>query len=286
MSRLVTRRELINLLGATGGTAAVLQAGSVLGLLPATASAAALDLLALGSANKKVAILGGGISGLTVAYELNKRGYDCTVLEASHRCGGRIFTVRHGDLIDEIGNRQYCEFDDEPHLYFNAGAARIPTSHRSLLAYCKELGVELEVFIGENNNAFLQDDALASGKPLRMNDYKTNMRGFLSEMLAKSMSEQQMDEPFTETEAENLLSVIRSFGDLSEGDLYQGSSRNGYASGGYLIHGVQKDMLAFRDLLQSSMGRIAHELRFCLGRSRCVFAAQCCGRGWRRTRWR
>ena len=196
MSRLVTRRELINLLGATGGTAAVLQAGSVLGLLPATASAAALDLLALGSTNKKVAILGGGISGLTVAYELNKRGYDCTVLEASHRCGGRIFTVRHGDLIDEIGNRQYCEFDDDPHMYFNAGAARIPTSHRSLLAYCKELGVELEVFIGENNNAFLQDDALASGKPLRVNDYKTNMRGFLSEMLAKSMSEQQMDEPF------------------------------------------------------------------------------------------
>ena len=257
MSRLVTRRELINLLGATGGTAAVLQAGSVLGLLPATASAAALDLLALGSTNKKVAILGGGISGLTVAYELNKRGYDCTVLEASHRCGGRIFTVRHGDLIDEIGNRQYCEFDDDPHMYFNAGAARIPTSHRSLLAYCKELGVELEVFIGENNNAFLQDDALASGKPLRVNDYKTNMRGFLSEMLAKSMSEQQMDEPFTETEAENLLSVLRSFGDLSEGDLYQGSSRNGYASGGYLTHGVQKDMLAFRDLLQSSMGRIA-----------------------------
>ena len=41
MTRLVTRRELINLLGATGGTAAVLQAGSVLGLLPATASAAA-----------------------------------------------------------------------------------------------------------------------------------------------------------------------------------------------------------------------------------------------------
>ena len=119
MTRLVTRREFINLLGATGGTAAVLQAGSVLGLLPATASAAALDLLALGSANKKVAILGGGISGLTVAYELNKRGYDCTILEASHRCGGRIFTVRHGDLIDEIGNRQYCEFDDQPHMYYH-----------------------------------------------------------------------------------------------------------------------------------------------------------------------
>jgi monoamine oxidase len=257
MTRLVTRREFMNLLGATGGTAAALQAGSALGLLPATASAATLDLLALGSTNKKVAILGGGLSGLTAAHELSKRGYDCTVIEASHRCGGRIFTVRHGDLIDEIGNRQYCEFDDDPHMYFNAGAARIPTSHRNLLAYCKELDIGLEVFIGENNNAYIQDDALTDGKPLRMNDYKTNMRGFMSEMLAKSMSEQQMDEPFTETEAENLLGIIRSFGDLSEGDLYKGSTRNGYASGGYLTHGVQKDMMAFRDLVQSRMGQIA-----------------------------
>jgi len=257
MTRLVTRREFLNLLGATGGTAAALKAGTALGLLPATGTAKALDLLALGSNSKKVAVLGGGLSGLTVAHELGKRGYDCTILEASHRCGGRIMTVRHGDLIDEIGNRQYCEFDDEPHMYFNAGAARIPTLHRNLLAYCKELDIELEVFVGENNNAYLQDDAMLGGKPVRANDYKTNIRGFLSEMLAKSMSEQQMDEPFTESEAESLLGIIRSFGDLSEGDLYQGSFRTGYKSGGFLSHGVQHDMIAFRDLLAGQMGRRA-----------------------------
>lgn len=257
MTRLVTRREFLNLLGATGGTAAALKAGTALGLLPASKSAKALDLLSLGSNNKRVAILGGGLSGLTVAHELTKRGYDCTLLEASHRCGGRIFTVRHGDLVDEIGNRQYCEFDDEPHMYFNAGAARIPTSHKNLLAYCKELNIELEVFVGENNNAYVQDRVLMGGNPVRMNDYKTNFRGFLSEMLAKSMSEQQMDEPFTEAEAESLLNLLRAFGDLSEGDLYQGSSRVGYESGGYLTHGVQKDIIAFRDLLTSPMGRVA-----------------------------
>ncbi len=255
MSKPVTRREFISLMGATGGTAAALQVGTALGLLPGGAQAASPELLALGSNRRRVAILGGGLSGLTVAHELSKSGYDCTVLEASHRCGGRIFTVRAGTLIDEIGNRQYCEFDDEPHMYFNAGAARIPTTHHNLLNYCKELGVELEVFVGENNNAFLQDDAMMGGKPIRANDYKTNMRGFLSEMLAKSLTQEEMDEPFTEEEAENLLGLIRSFGDLNEDLVYSGSTRTGYASGGFLTHGVQRDMMAFRDLLKTRMGR-------------------------------
>ena len=254
MPGFVTRREFLNLVGAVGGTTAALRAGSALGLLPVTKTAKALDLFALGTNSKKVAILGGGLSGLTVAYELGKRGYECTILEASHRCGGRVFTVRNGDLIDEIGNRHYCEFDDDPHMYFNGGAARIPSFHNNLLAYCKELDVELEVFVGENNNAYFQDDAFLGGKPVRIKDYKTNVRGFLAEMLAKSMSEQEMNEPFTELEAENLLSIIHSFGDLRGGGEYTGSSRSGYKTGGYTTHGVQKDIIEFRDLLKSRLG--------------------------------
>ncbi|PCJ17406.1 MAG: twin-arginine translocation pathway signal protein [SAR86 cluster bacterium] len=255
MSKQVTRREFLNLVGAAGGTAAALKAGSALGLLPNTAHAATVNLSSAISSNRKVAILGAGLSGLTVAYELSKVGYDCTILEASHRSGGRIFTVRHGDLIDEIGNRQYCEWDDEPHMYFNAGAARIPSTHKNILGYCKELGVELEVFINENKTSWLQDDAMLGGKPIRNIDYTTNTRGFLAELLAKSFSAVEMDQPFSDSEAEVLLGMIRSFGDLSEDDLYKGSFRAGYASGGFLNHGVQKDMIAFRDLLKTRMGR-------------------------------
>lgn len=255
MAGFVTRREFLNLLGTTGGTAATLRAGAALGLLPGTAAAANLDLLNLAGNSRKVAILGGGISGLTVAYELGKRGYDCEILEASHRCGGRIFTVRHGDLIDEIGNRQYCEFDDEPHMYFNAGAARIPSTHRNLLAYCKELGVELEIFINENKTSLVQDDAMLGGKPIRNIDYTTNMRGFMAELMAKAMTAEEMNSPFSESEAETLLGMIRDFGDLSEDDVYRGSFRAGYAEGGFLKHGVQNDMIAFRDLLQTRLGR-------------------------------
>jgi monoamine oxidase len=255
MSKPVSRREFLNLLGATGGTAAILRAGTALGLLPGATRAANLDLISLGNNQRRVAILGGGISGLTTAYELTKRGYECTILEASHRCGGRIFTVRHGDLIDEIGNRQYCDFDDDPHMYFNAGAARIPSTHRNLLHYCKELGVELEVFINENKTCYVQDDAMLNGKPVRNIEYTTHMRGFLAELLAKGLTEQELAEPFNDNEIQTLLSMIDSFGDLSEEHLYQGSLRAGYASGGFLKHGEQKDIIALRDLLKTRLGR-------------------------------
>lgn len=43
--------------------------------------------------NKTVAIIGGGLSGLTLAYQLEKRGLEVTILEASSRLGGRIQTI-------------------------------------------------------------------------------------------------------------------------------------------------------------------------------------------------
>ncbi len=252
MVKPVSRREFLNLLAAAGGAGAVVKAGAALGMLPAEAAASTLDLAA--GNGRSALILGGGLSGLAVAYELGKVGWDCTILEASHRSGGRIFTVRHGTLIDEIGNRQYCEFDDEPHMYFNAGAARIPNTHRTLLDYCRELDIELEVFINENKTCWVQDDAMLGGKPIRNAEYTTHMRGFMAELMAKAMNETDMDQPFTEQEAETLLGMIRSFGDLNEDLLYRGSRNAGYAAGGFLTQGVQKDMIAFRDLLKTRLG--------------------------------
>jgi len=230
----------------------VVKASAALGLLPASAEASTLQL-APGN-GRSALILGGGLSGLTVAHELAKTGWDCTILEASQRCGGRIFTVRHGTLIDELGNRQVCDFDDAPHLYFNAGAARIPSTHRTLLNYCKELEVELEIFVNENKSCWVQDDAMLGGRPVRNAEYTTHMRGFLAELMAKAMTETDMDEPFTDSEAETLLGMIRSFGNLDEEHVYRGSFRAGYASGGYLDDGVQKDIIALRDLLKTRLG--------------------------------
>ena len=249
MSKVVSRRDFLNLVGAIGGTSALIQASTALGLMPGTAAASELNLQAVPANGKSAVILGAGISGLCAAYELMKSGYQVTVLEASHRAGGRVMTLRSGDLIDELGNRQYCDFDDEPHLYFNAGAARIPSTHNNVLLYCRELGVELEMFINENKAAYFQDDNLMGGKPIRNREFSTNVRGFLAELFGKLFSETELMESFTTEEAETLLSVVSNFGDLDEQMRYAGSTRGGYASGGFLEHGTAHDVIAIRELI-------------------------------------
>jgi len=52
--------------------------------------------------NAKVLVLGAGISGLVVAYELGKLGYDFRLLEARDRVGGINWTVRRGSEHTEI----------------------------------------------------------------------------------------------------------------------------------------------------------------------------------------
>lgn len=252
----VTRREFLNLIAATSGTAAVLGITSALGMIPTSTHASVPNLLKLSGEGRNVVVLGAGMSGLTVAYELEKAGYNVTVLEASNRAGGRVFTVRSGTLIDEIGNPQICEFDDEPHLYFNAGAARIPSTHKNVLHYCKELDVELEIFINENKSAWVQDDNVMDGKPIRNRDLTTNMRGFMAELMAKAMQQGELDQPFSDAEAEIIMGLIRSFGDLNEDYQYKGSTRAGYASGDYVTHTVQKDMIDVRELLESRALRL------------------------------
>ena len=46
------------------------------------------------SDNKKVIIVGAGISGLVAGYDLTIAGYDVTILEARDRIGGRVLTIR------------------------------------------------------------------------------------------------------------------------------------------------------------------------------------------------
>lgn len=52
--------------------------------------------------NKKVVIVGGGCAGLSAAYNLNKTGWDVTVLESQSTVGGRMQVFKeNGYLIDE-----------------------------------------------------------------------------------------------------------------------------------------------------------------------------------------
>ena len=84
-----------------------------------------------GTAARKILILGAGAAGLAAALKLRELGYDVMVLEARMRPGGRIYTVRE-------------PFSDG--LYAEAGAGRIPASHKLTLQYAQRFGLELDPF--------------------------------------------------------------------------------------------------------------------------------------------
>ncbi|MBL4931164.1 flavin monoamine oxidase family protein [Clostridium paridis] len=89
---------------------------------------------------KKVGIIGGGLAGMSSAFELRKLGCDITIFEARNRIGGRVFT-------------HY--FDDEKKIYGELGAIRIPVTHETTWHYINLFNLNTYPFIQYNPNAFL-----------------------------------------------------------------------------------------------------------------------------------
>ena len=251
----ITRRQLLALVAAAGGSTAVYQTSRAMGLLPDASPMRQLDLKQV-DASKHVVILGAGIAGLTAAYELERAGYRVTVIEASHRVGGRNLTVRSGDVIDELGQKQVCEFDDHPDLYFNTGPARIPGHHRRVLKYCRELRVPLIVKANFARNAYHQDDEHFGGQPVRMGQYVADARGFLSELLYKAVDQNQMNQPLSAEDRERLMQFVAAFGDLGADGRYGGSRRAGY-EGGFMRPEIENAPLPFAELLSSDFWQTA-----------------------------
>ena len=59
--------------------------------------------------NKKVAVVGAGIAGLTAAYELQKAGFEVRVFESEATAGGRIKTDIHDGLAFDKGTNWFVE---------------------------------------------------------------------------------------------------------------------------------------------------------------------------------
>jgi monoamine oxidase len=222
----LTRRRFLKRLGAVGGASLAYEAMTGLGLLAAPAQTR-FELTGRVS-GMRVLILGAGLSGLTVAYELGKVGYDCRLLEARPRPGGRVFTVRRGTVSEEEGSSQTAAFDDGQ--YFNAGPMRISHHHDLTQAYCRELQVPLEVFVADSESAYLhQTRSSTFPARVRLREARADSDGYIAELLAKSLSQTQLDQPLTGDDRDRLLAHLRRLGSLDQQGRYRGSPRrSGY----------------------------------------------------------
>ena len=241
MKTTITRREVLTRIAALGGSIPLVRAMGVLGLMhhtdPAMAKFTNEDnfdpTLGFG---RKVAIIGAGLSGLTAAYELSRRGFECQIFEADNRAKGRTFTVRPDGSSDswyqEVGREpETCNFDEvdgKGSLYFEAGAGRIPSHHRKVLYYCKKFGVDLQSYIFASRANLVRSDGFNGGRPVQLRRFKHNLRGYLAEMF-RTADSSRLDGRMPKDEQEKLLDALsRSFGELNPAFVYQGGARVGY----------------------------------------------------------
>jgi monoamine oxidase len=254
----MTRRDLINRIGQAGGFGAAFVAMQGLGFIATASEAAPLALPKDGGKGVKIVILGAGVAGMSAAYELGKAGYDCTILEARERTGGRNFTARKGTKIEmNDGSSQTCAFDEGQ--YFNTGPARLPSHHQAVLGYCRELGVELEVEVNSSRSAYLWNNKVPGQKPIQMRQAINDTRGHVSELLAKAVNAGALDGDLTPQDRERMVAFLKDYGDLSPDLFYKGSTRSGYTTppGAGDEVGTARDPLSLTALLDSDMWKNA-----------------------------
>lgn len=250
----ITRRDFLLRAGIAGGSLAMYNYCLALDLMEPSPAKKNLAI-PTASGDEHIVILGGGLAGLAVAYELQAHGYHCTILEASHRLGGRNLTLRHGDLVDELGRPNHCHFDKDPNLYFNAGPARIPGHHRRTLAYCKKFNIPLQVKANNNRLAYFHSNKDFAGKPKRQVEYLADARGFMAELTWKAINKNIFDEPLTEEDREKLLFFARRHGDLDSDGHYAGTQRAGSVSDRMLTHGGPNPPETLSTFLNSNFWR-------------------------------
>jgi len=102
---------------------------------------------------KRILILGGGLAGLSAAWELVENGHDVTVLEARLQPGGRVRTLRE-------------PFSDN--LYADCGASTLPADHDFTMRYVDLFGLSLDPWFrkelkGHKMTYYAKDTRLVQG---------------------------------------------------------------------------------------------------------------------------
>ena len=210
----ISRRAFLGRIGAVSGAAVMYQAMSALGFAAESSYRGPIELKGA-PPGTSVLILGAGYAGLVAAYELSRAGYKVKVLEYSQRVGGRAMTLRGGDEFTELGGfKQKCEFDKG--LHFNPGAWRIPYHHHGILDYARRLKVPLQSFTQINDNAYLHSSKAFGGKPQRLRHVRSDFKGHVAELLAKSLDQGGLDTALSHEDRDKMLEAMRSWGVLDK----------------------------------------------------------------------
>jgi monoamine oxidase len=216
----MTRRELLMMIGAAAGAGASYQAMAQLAINDPSPVVSRIPGTTRARPGASVLVLGGGVAGMSAALELSRVGYKVTLLENNKRPGGRCWSIRGGDVIDELGATQTCQFDKG--FYLNPGPWRIPYDHRNLLSYIHELGVPLETQTQTSHNTLLHSMKVNGGKPVRVGVVGSAFSGHVAELLAKATRQGALDQYVSKEDQERLLEGMRSWGQLEADYSYKG----------------------------------------------------------------
>jgi monoamine oxidase len=256
----MNKRELLSLIGKSAGAGAMLMAMAPLNQAHASTFTGPIKLEG-GAKGKSVLVLGAGVAGMVAALELSRAGYEVKVLEYNPKVGGRAWSIRGGDTFTELGGAtQTCEFS--PGNYINPGPWRIPTEHGGVIHYCQELGVALEPFQQNNFNAYLHSTSAFGGQPQRYKTIQADYYGHVSELLAKAVNQNALNDTVTAEDAEILLESLRSWGALDSNMRYlkgaESARRRGWSKGpggGLTAEPIPSDPLDISTVLKSGMWR-------------------------------
>ncbi len=183
---------------------------------------------------KRAVIIGAGVGGLTTAYELlaQKSGMQVTILEAQNRTGGRCLTFRTGDTFTEDQDNKlfhskpaktqtirFKNLRGDEEAYLNAGPGRIPSSHKRLLTYLRDFGVEVEVYLMNSMSNLVQMQSGPTGDlPIVYRRIDHNIRGWIGQMvyqnaydLLKHSKSTGIDQKDLHERAEQLKRLIGKF---------------------------------------------------------------------------
>ncbi len=120
---------------------------------------------------QRVAVVGGGLSGLTVAFDLARKGYDVTVFEAADRLGGSLWQVAESDLPRDVINDDLAILDTlELDIRLNTPLSGTDTLDDLLESYSA-------VYIGTGTDSITEWDLAVGGTSYNPQTFQTYRAG-------------------------------------------------------------------------------------------------------------